>query len=135
MAAISTYATSTPVVATDKWIGSDVNSATKNFVASDVSNYVYPRDVVNTTLTTYTFQLNTENKTLTYSGSGNSAFTIDTFANIAFTIGAEILVCNQTTDTITVAGAVGVTLWGSGTIGSGASARLKKTAINTWNIY
>lgn len=135
MASINSYASSSPVIATDKWIGTDVNSATKNFVASDVSNYVYPRDVVNTTITTYTFQLNTENKTLTYSGSGNATFTIDTFANIAFTIGAEILVCNQTTDTITVAGAVGVTLWGSGTIGSGASARLKKTNTNVWSIY
>jgi hypothetical protein len=40
MAKINTYETSSPVVATDKWIGTDSVGSTKNFVASDVAEYV-----------------------------------------------------------------------------------------------
>ena len=36
MAKISTYPLSTPIVATDKWIGSDAQQATKNFSANAV---------------------------------------------------------------------------------------------------
>jgi hypothetical protein len=136
MANIASYNTSSPIIATDKWIGTSGNdNSTKNFTAADVSTYVYPRSIINTTITTYTFQLNTENKTLTYTGSGNASFTIDTNANMAFTTGAEILVCNGSADTITVAGAVGVTLNGTATISAGDSKRLKKTATDTWFIY
>lgn len=135
MADINSYSNSSPVVATDKWIGSTSNGTTKNFLASDVSDYINPRGIINTTITTYTLQLSTANQTLTYTGSGNASFTIDTFANIAFAIGDEVLICNQSADTITVAGALGVTLWGTGTISTGDSKRVKKTNTNTWSIY
>ena len=136
MAFISTYSTTSPVIATDKWIGTSANDgSTKNFTAQAVSDFVYPRSIVNTTLTTYTFQLTTENKTLTYTGSGAATFTIETQANIAFTTGCEILVCNQSSDTITVSPASGVTLFGTATIAAGESKRLKKTNTNTWSMY
>ena len=136
MADIASYSTSSPVIATDKWIGTSGNDgSTKDFTADAVSTFVYPRSIVNTTVTSYTFQLNTENVTLTYTGSGSATFTIDTYANIAFTTGCEILVCNQSADTITVSPAVGVTLYGTATIATGDSKRLKKTGTNTWSIY
>lgn len=40
MAKINTYETSSPVESTDKWIGTDSGGSTKNFVASDVAEYV-----------------------------------------------------------------------------------------------
>lgn len=40
MAKINTYQTSSPVESTDKWIGTNSAGSTKNFVASDVADYV-----------------------------------------------------------------------------------------------
>ncbi|QDP67766.1 MAG: hypothetical protein GOVbin3530_25 [Prokaryotic dsDNA virus sp.] len=40
MAKISTYPLSTPVVGSDKWIGTDAQAATKNFSASAVSVFI-----------------------------------------------------------------------------------------------
>ena len=40
MAKINTYETSSPVENTDKWIGTNSDGSTKNFVASDVADYV-----------------------------------------------------------------------------------------------
>jgi len=47
MAKINTYERSSPVVATDKWIGTDSLGSTKNFVASDVSDYVKSANTIN----------------------------------------------------------------------------------------
>jgi hypothetical protein len=40
MAKINTYETSSPVESADKWIGTNSDGSTKNFVASDVAEYV-----------------------------------------------------------------------------------------------
>ena len=40
MAKINTYETSSPVESADKWIGTNSDGSTKNFVASDVAQYV-----------------------------------------------------------------------------------------------
>lgn len=135
MAAISSYATSSPVVATDKWIGSDASSVTKNFTASDVRDYINPREIIETSLTSYTYQLSTQNNTIVYTGTGASIFTIPPNSSIAFEIGCEILTCNSTVDTVTPTAGVGVTLNGTALIAAGESKRLKKTDTDTWFIY
>lgn len=135
MASISSYSTSSPVVSTDKWLGTDNTGATKNFTAEDVSAFINPKEIITTTLTSYTLQLSTENNTLVYNGVGAQALTIDTNANLAFTIGCDVLICNGSASSITVAGAVGVTLNGVGTITTGESKRLKKTDTDVWYIY
>lgn len=136
MANIASYATSSPIIATDKWVGSSGNDgSTKNFLASDVSAFINPKDIITTALTVYTFQANTENVTLVYATNSPATFTIPLNATTAFTIGCTILVCNQGNDTITVSPTGGVTLYGTATITTGESKTLKKTDTDTWSIF
>lgn len=135
MASAQSYPNSTPVLSTDRFLGTDSNTTTKNFLASDVSAFINPKEIITTTLTSYTLQLSTENNTLVYNGVGAQALTIDTNANLAFTIGCDVLICNGSASSITVSGAVGVTLNGVGTITTGESKRLKKTDTDVWYIY
>lgn len=48
MAKINTYETSSPVVANDRWIGTDSGNSTKNFLASDVADYVKSTNTIDT---------------------------------------------------------------------------------------
>lgn len=48
MAKINTYETSSPVLANDRWIGTDSGNSTKNFVASDVAEYVKSTNTIDT---------------------------------------------------------------------------------------
>lgn len=48
MAKINTYETSSPVLPNDRWIGTDSGGSTKNFVASDVADYVKSTNRIDT---------------------------------------------------------------------------------------
>jgi hypothetical protein len=48
MAKINTYETSSPVLPNDRWIGTDSGNSTKNFVASDVADYVKSTNTIDT---------------------------------------------------------------------------------------
>lgn len=135
MAYISSYSNSTPIVDTDKWIGtSGADSSTKNFTAGDVKDYIAPQRVLSTIVTNYIYQQSVENGTIVFIGGGNATFTVPKNSDAPFAIGCEILTCNQTGFSVVITPDTGVIVYGTATIASGESKMIKKTDTNTWSI-
>lgn len=137
MASINSYASSSPVIATDKWIGtSGADNSTKNFTAAAVSAFSNPKDVFTTALTNYSLLLRDANCTIVFTGAGIGTWTIPTFASIAYDTGTLILVCNSTAFALTLVPDTGVTANSASlVIAAGDSKWCKKISTNEWQVF
>jgi len=142
MSAISSYSNNSPVLSTDKVVGTNAAGSTKNFLFSDISTFILgnaPLTVTNTTSSAYTLALTDANTTIVYGGGTTSTFTVPLNATVAFPIGTVIQIMNASTGggyTITIAVIGGVTIKPTGaTIAQNAIKTLKKVATDTWFIY
>lgn len=114
---------------------SDVNNAATalaNLSGTPLNITINPQ-----TGTTYTLALADLGKLVTLSNVGAITLTVDTAANVAFAVGAEILIAQIGAGQVTVAGAGGVTV--NATPGLKLRAQysygcLVKRATNTWDL-
>lgn len=137
MAGINSYATSSPIIATDKWIGtSGTDGSTKNFTAASVSAFSNPKDVFSTSLTNYSLLLRDANCTIVFTGAGIATWTIPTNASVAYDTGTLILVCNSTAFALTLSPDTGVTANSASlVIDAGDSKWCKKIDTNIWQVF
>ena len=83
--------------------------------------------------TTYTFVLTDQTKLVTLSNASAVAVTLPLEATVAWPTGTQLRLLNQGAGTVTVAGAVGVTINGTPlTLAQYKGAILTKTGTNTW---
>lgn len=85
--------------------------------------------------TTYTFVLLDQTKLVTLSNASAVAVTLPLEATVAWPTGTQLRLLNQGAGTVTVAGAVGVTINGTPlTLAQYKGAILTKTGTNTWTL-
>lgn len=89
--------------------------------------------------TTYTLALSDDGDLVTFSNSSSIAVTIPTNASVAFPVGATVILSQYGTGTVTVSGAVGVTVVSAGAVAASpvirtrySSVGLIQTSANNW---
>jgi len=141
MSDITSYSNSAPVVASNRFLGSDSSGSTKNFLASDLASYINgtaPGTVTTTTSTSYTLVI-TDSSIVASAGSA-TGITVPPNSSVAFPIGTTIPVMNglSVSANVTVSPGSGVTIRYSSSnnvFGQYSSRTLKKVAADTWFLY
>jgi len=143
MADITSYSNSSPVDASCRFLGTDADGNTKNFLASDIATYTTgtaPGTVVTTTSTAYTLTIAETNNALFVGSASATAITIPLNASVAFPIGTKIIIMNGHTSSANVT----VSITGGGTLsylstnnvfGQYGSRTIVKVATDTWFLY
>jgi hypothetical protein len=67
--------------------------------------------------------------------SGAAALTVPTGAGVNFPTGTVIYVYNTSSDDVTIAGAVGVTVRNAGTVAQYAQKALRKRGVDEWVVF
>jgi len=117
------------------WSGSEWVPVASAFPAA------HQRGVVDTSSTSYTLGVNDTGKAIVFSSSSSISVTIPVDSTYSFPIGQTILLIQNGTGTVTIAGAVGVTVNGTGVTssieitGQYGVATLIKIANNSWIVF
>lgn len=124
-----------------KWTTTGTGDVTLNGVQT-LTNKTLTAPVVNlainakTGITTYTPVLTDNGKLVTLSNTSSITFTVPTNASVAFPVGAQLNIQQVNTGQVTVAGAGGVTINGTGTKlrTRWSAATLVQTSSNVWTL-
>jgi hypothetical protein len=138
MANISTYANSTPVTTTSKFLGTDENNDTANFQASDVAVYVLGSATTITTVTAnpYTITLTDLNTFMRY-GTNGGVINTPASTDTSFPIGGEVKIQLTVSGTCTPTAGSGITLQGATTTLTVQYQvkTLKRISATVWTLY